>query len=42
MRSRDRVEDVHKALAEIKVWAGAAEIVEEGRPVDSDWRREFP
>src|ERR1700693_3005863 len=41
MRSRDRVEDAHKALAETKV--SAAEIVvEEERPVDSDRRREFP
>ena len=29
MRSRDRVEDAHKALAEIKAWAGPAEIVVE-------------
>jgi hypothetical protein len=37
MRSRDRVEDAHRALAEIKVWAGAAQIVvEEERLVDSD------
>ena len=35
MRSRVRVEDAHKARAEIKVWA-AAEIVGEERLVDSD------